>query len=142
MQRSVLSSVAVLKGSPRSFQGTREIKTIFIIVCLICFFLCVDIFNDCAQQWWRELGALAQNQSSGTKLYRSNCILHHYVLGAKKVFPDKGVKTTDCIISLPLSTCLFIILCDKMRRVNTIFRKNTCVIVVSSTSGLFHSIPF
>ena len=77
------------------------------------------------------------------KLYRRNCILYHLALGVKKAYIfEEGIKIINCIISLPLNTSLSIFLCDKMRQMNTISRKNTCVIVVSSTSDLFHSILF
>lgn len=77
------------------------------------------------------------------KLYRRNCILYHLALGVKKyIFIDEGIKIINCIISLPLNTSLFISLGDRLREMNTISRKNTCVIVVSSTSGLFYSSLF
>lgn len=77
------------------------------------------------------------------KLDRRNCTLYHLALGVKKyIFFDEGIKIINCIISLPLNSSLSIFLCDKMRQTNTISRRNTCVIVVSSTSGLFRSILF
>lgn len=70
------------------------------------------------------------------KLYRRNCILYHLALGVKKnIFLDEGIKIINCIISLPLNTSLLIFLGDRLREMNTVSRKNTCVIVVSSTSG-------
>lgn len=139
---SVLSRVVVLTGPQDHFRWYTRSKLFSTQVYVLCLFLCADIAMIVHSNGRKNWGNLGSKQGSGTKPCRSNRILHYQALRAKKKkkkILDEAVKIINCIIFLPLSPCLFIIPCDKIRSMNAISRKGTCVIVVSSTTDLFHS---
>lgn len=114
---SVLPRAAVFKWSSKSFQEKHEIKTIFIIIlCYLLFSLCWHLYWECTTVVEKKnLGSLSTNHGTGTNYIGGIVFFTTMHLELKTKF-DEAVKIISCIISLPLSICLFIILCDKMRK--------------------------
>lgn len=141
---SVLPRAAVFKWSSKSFQEKHEIKTIFIII------LCYLLFSLCWHLYWerttvvekKSLGSLSTNHGTGTNYVRGIVFFTtmHLELKTKSDEASKNYKLhyISTIEYLPFYYSVW----QNEKSMNAISKKSICVIVVSSTSGLFHSVPF
>lgn len=136
-------------GSPKLFQGVREVKTIFMVIlrCHWPFSLCWHCSDDAKAMVENTTGALTQSKAVGPNCISSHCILYYQMLTvAKNTLPisfkivlDETIKVIHLIEFQPLSTCPFNILCDETGNMHKEClrhellclspRKSTCVIV-------------
>jgi len=86
---------------------------LFALFSLLTFVL--RAHNSGGKKNQTNLGSLSTNHGTGSN-YRGVIAFFTTMHLELKTKYDEAVKIISCIISPPLSICLFIILCDKMRK--------------------------